>query len=58
MERLAKALAFICGNDHPAAIALRLAMESGADSDVKRARAAFLKLGSRDRRAVMAMMDA
>jgi len=56
MERLARALAFICGNDHPTTIALRLAVESGSDSDVKRARVAFLKLDARDRRAVMVML--
>jgi hypothetical protein len=56
LERLAKALAFICGDEHPTTIALRLAVESGSDSDVKRARGAFLKLASRDRHAVMVML--
>ena len=57
MERLAKAVAFVCGKDHQTAVALRLAAESGSDSDVRRARALFLKLDPRDRRAALAMIE-
>ena len=31
MGRLAKALAFVCGPDHPTTLALKTAAESGAD---------------------------
>ena len=44
MGRLAKALAFICGADHPTTLALKLAAESGKDSDIKKARTLFLRL--------------
>lgn len=57
MGRLAKALVFICGADHPTAAALKAAAESGAERDVKKARALFLKLKPGDRRAAMSMLD-
>ncbi|MDX2258807.1 MAG: hypothetical protein NW205_07815 [Hyphomicrobiaceae bacterium] len=57
MGRLAKALAFICGAENPATVALKRASESGADKDIKAARAAFLKLKSSDRRAAFAMLE-
>jgi Ribonuclease G/E len=57
MQRLAKAVAFICGPDHPATLALRTAAETGSESDVKKARAQFLKLKSGDRRAALAMIE-
>ena len=44
LGRLAKALAFICGEDHATTVALREAAESGAERDIKKARALFLKL--------------
>ncbi len=34
MGRLAKALAFICGPDDPATLALKAAAESGAEKDI------------------------
>ena len=37
MGRLAKALAFICGADHPTTVALEAAAESGAERDIKTA---------------------
>ncbi len=55
--RLAKALAFICGADHPTTVALRVAAESGIEKDVKNARALFLRLKPGDRRAALAMLD-
>jgi len=57
MGRLAKALVFICGADHPTAVALKIAAESGAERDIKKARALFLKLKSGERTAAMAMLD-
>lgn len=56
MGRLASALSFICGADHAAVKALRLASESKADKDVKAARAQFLKLKSGDRSAALTMV--
>lgn len=57
MGRLAKAIAFICGADHPAKAALEAAAASGTESDVKKARAQFLKLKPGDRRAALGMLD-
>ena len=57
MGRLAKALVFICGADHPTTIALRAAAESGSERDVKNARAMFLRLKPGDRRAALTMLD-
>ena len=56
MGRLAKALAFICGPEHPTTVALRTAAESGAERDIKAARGLFLKLKPGDRRAALAML--
>jgi len=53
MGRLAKALVFICGADHPTTVALKAAAES---RDLKAARAAFLKLKSGERKAALAML--
>jgi hypothetical protein len=57
MGRLAKALVFICSADHPTAIALKGAAESGSERDIKKARALFLKLKPGERSAAMAMLD-
>jgi hypothetical protein len=57
MGRLAKALTFICGADHPAVAALRTASETGTERDVKAARSQFLKLKSSDRRAALGMIE-
>ena len=56
MGRLAKALGFICGADHPTTMALKAASDSGTDQDIKRARAAFMKLKSSERNAALAML--
>ena len=56
MGKLAKALAFISGPDHPTTLALKAAAESGAEKDIKAARAAFLKLKPSDRRSALAML--
>ena len=57
MGRLAKALVFICGADHPTTVALRTAAESGSARDIKAARAAFLKLKPGERKAAFAMLE-
>jgi hypothetical protein len=57
MGRLAKALAFICGADHPTTVALQAAAESGSERDIKNARAMFLRLKPGDRRAALTMLD-
>jgi hypothetical protein len=57
MGRLAKALVFICGADHPTTVALKAAAETGSARDIKTARAAFLKLKQSERRAALAMIQ-
>jgi hypothetical protein len=57
MGQLAKALAFICGPDHPTTIALGAAAQSGAERDIKNARTLFLRLKPSDRRAALAMIN-
>jgi hypothetical protein len=57
MGRLAKALAFISGPDHPTAVALRAAAESHAERDIKKARKLFLQLKPGDRMAALAMIS-
>ena len=56
MGRLAKALVFICGADHPTTLALEAAAESGSEKDIKKARTLFLRLKPGDRRAAMTML--
>ena len=41
MGRLAKALVFVCGPDHPTTVALQAAAESGSERDIKNARTLF-----------------
>ena len=57
MGRLAKALAFVCGPDHPTTVALNTAAESGSERDIKKARALFLRLKPGDRQAALAMLS-
>jgi len=56
MGRLAKALAFICGPEHPTTLALKVAAESGSERDIRNARSMFLKLKPSDRKAALAML--
>jgi len=56
MGRLAKALDFICGPDHPTTVALAAAAESGSDQDIAKARKLFLGLKTGDRRAALTML--
>lgn len=57
MGRLAKSLNFLLGPDNPTSAALKLASESGKESDIKKARAAFMKLKSGDRMSALAMLS-
>ena len=57
MGRLAKALAFICGPEHPTTVALRTAAETGTEKDIKAARALFLRLKPNERKAALAMLQ-
>jgi hypothetical protein len=57
LGRLAKALVFICGADHPTTAALKTAAETGSERDIKHARTLFLRLKSGDRRAALAMLE-
>ena len=57
MGRLAKALVFVCGRDHPTTVALEAAARSGSERDIKKARTLFLRLKPGDRRAALAMLD-
>lgn len=56
MGRLAKAVGFVCGTDHPTTAALAKAAQSGADRDVKQARTLFLRLKPGERKAALAML--
>jgi hypothetical protein len=56
MGKLANALSFICGADHPCTVALKAAAASGAERDIKKARALFVKLKHSDRAAALAML--
>jgi hypothetical protein len=56
MGRLAKALTFIVGADHPTTQALKQASDSGTDADIKKARTLFLKLKTSERNAALTMV--
>lgn len=55
--RLAKAIAFISGSDHPVTIALGRAAQSQSESDIKKARLLFLQMKPGVRKAAFAMME-
>jgi hypothetical protein len=57
MGRLAKALTFICGKDHPTTVALRVAAETGTAGDIKKARTLFVKLKPGERKAALDMLE-
>ena len=57
MGRLAQALSFICGAEHPTTVALRTAAESGSEKDIKAARALFLRLKPNERKSALAMLQ-
>ncbi len=56
MARLAGALSFVCGPDHPVTQAMRKAAESGAAEDIKKARTQFVGLKPGHQRAALAMI--
>ncbi len=56
MGRLAKALVFICGPDHPTTVALKAAAESGSEQEIKKARTLFLRLKPGYRQAALIML--
>lgn len=57
MGKLAKSLNFLLGPGNPTSAALKLAAETGTESDIKKARAAFLKLKTGDRMSALAMLS-
>ncbi len=57
MGKLAKALVFICGADHPCVAALKKAAESKTERDIKAARTQFLRLKHGERQAALTMMS-
>jgi hypothetical protein len=56
MGRLAGALSFVSSPSDPAVIAMREAVESGDEKDVKNARTLFLRVNARHRNAALAML--
>ncbi len=57
MGRLAKALTFICGADHPCVAALAKAAESKTERDIKAARTLFLRLKPGERQAALTLLS-
>ena len=57
MGKLAKALNFIQGPGNETSAALKLAAETGADADIKKARTLFLRLKSGDRASALSMLS-
>lgn len=57
MGRLGKALAFICGAEHPATSAIARAAETGTARDIKEARVQFMRLKPGDRKAALTMLS-
>jgi hypothetical protein len=56
MAKLAKVLDFIAGPTDPCTVAVKQAAASGAEADIRRARAAFMKLKSTHRVAALGML--
>ena len=56
MGRLARALAFIGSDGDPAVLALRQAVASGDDKDIKHARTLFMRINAGHRNAALAML--
>lgn len=56
LARLAKAVAFISGAEHPVTIALNKAVESTSAPDIKNARLLFLQMKPGLRKAAFAMI--
>src|SRR5262249_10714699 len=58
MARLAHALSFVCGAEHPTTLAARQAARSGNHEDIGRARALFLQLTPRNQHAALTIAAA
>src|SRR5262249_41233693 len=58
IRRLAQALAFVCGPDHPTTLAVQWAAQGGTADDVQGARIMFLQLAAQDQRAALAIAAA
>ena len=56
MGKLAKALAFISGEDHPMTLDLRKAADTQSQADIKAARQMFLQLKPATRAAALAFL--
>lgn len=56
MGKLANALRFICGADHPCVAALAKAAESKSERDIKAARTLFMRLKPGERQAALTML--
>jgi len=56
MAKLASALSFIAGADHPCTVACKKAAASGVAGDIKKAHGLFKKLEPAKRAAALAMM--
>jgi hypothetical protein len=57
LARLAQALAFICGGDHPTTLAMQKAAASGNPEDIKKARALFVQLKPGSQKAALSMIE-
>ena len=57
IERLANALVFICGADHPTTVGFKVAVETGSEQNVKKARTLFLRLKPSERQAALRMIE-
>jgi hypothetical protein len=52
-----RAFAFICGADHPTTIAFKVAVETGSEQNIKKARTLFLRLKPGERQAALRMIE-
>jgi hypothetical protein len=57
LAKLAQALNFICGADHPATLAMQKAAAGGNAEDVKKARALFSRLKPGSQQAALNLME-
>jgi len=57
LGRLAQALVFICGGDHPTTLAMQKAAASGNPDDIKKARALFVQLKPGSQKAALSMIE-
>jgi hypothetical protein len=57
MGKLAGAVSFVAGAEHPATKALQAAAATGSEKDIKAARTQFLRLKPADRRAALTIIS-